>query len=292
MKRAIGSVLVGYGLWGLLPMFWKQFHTLDAVYLLAVRIVMSMVFCLLLVAVTRRFDALWAVLRDRRVCLRLAVCGVVITANWWMYIYAVSSNHILDGSLAFYISPLLSILIGRLAFGERLAREQWAAAVLALAGVLVPVVESGRPPLLALGIGATFSVYGALKKQLAVDSIVSLTVETLCMTPPALLFVAWMERDGGYLFSGAVPDGELALLLLTGVATSVPLLFFAAGVHQLPVSLSGMLLYLNPTLQLLLGVLVYREPFTGTDAVMFALVFAAVALFLLGGRRRGKALPG
>ncbi len=292
MKRAIGSVLVGYGLWGLLPMFWKQFHTLDAVYLLAVRIVMSMVFCLLLVAVTRRFDALRAVLRDRRVCLRLAVCGVVITANWWMYIYAVSSNHILDGSLAFYISPLLSILIGRLAFGERLAREQWAAVGLALLGVLVPVVESGRPPLLALGIGATFSVYGAIKKQLAVDSIVSLTVETLCMTPPALLFVAWMERDGGYLFSGAVPDGELALLLLTGVATSVPLLFFAAGVHRLPVSLSGMLLYLNPTLQLLLGVLVYREPFTGTDAVMFALVFAAVALFLLGGRRRGKALPG
>lgn len=292
MKRAIGSVLVGYGLWGLLPMFWKQFHTLDVVYLLAVRIVMSMVFCLLLVGVTRRFDALRAVLRDRRVCLRLAVCGVVITANWWMYIYAVSSNHILDGSLAFYISPLLSILIGRLAFGERLAREQWAAVGLALLGVLVPVVESGRPPLLALGIGATFSVYGAIKKQLAVDSIVSLTVETLCMTPPALLFVAWMERDGGYLFSGAVPDGELALLLLTGVATSVPLLFFAAGVHQLPVSLSGMLLYLNPTLQLLLGVLVYREPFTGTDAVMFALVFAAVALFLLGGRRRGKALPG
>lgn len=292
MKRAIGSVLVGYGLWGLLPMFWKQFHTLDAVYLLAVRIVMSMVFCLLLVGVTRRFDALRAVLRDRRVCLRLAVCGVVITANWWMYIYAVSSNHILDGSLAFYISPLLSILIGRLAFGERLAREQWAAVGLALLGVLVPVVESGRPPLLALGIGATFSIYGAIKKQLAVDSIVSLTVETLCMTPPALLFVAWMERDDGYLFSGAVPDGELALLLLTGVATSVPLLFFAAGVHQLPVSLSGMLLYLNPTLQLLLGVLVYREPFTGTDAVMFALVFAAVALFLLGGRRRGKALPG
>ena len=292
MKRAIGSVLVGYGLWGLLPMFWKQFHTLDAVYLLAVRIVMSMVFCLLLVGVTRRFDALRAGLRDRRVCLRLAVCGVVITANWWMYIYAVSSNHILDGSLAFYISPLLSILIGRLAFGERLAREQWAAVGLALLGVLVPVVESGRPPLLALGIGATFSIYGAIKKQLAVDSIVSLTVETLYMTPPALLFVAWMERDGGYLFSGAVPDGELALLLLTGVATSVPLLFFAAGVHQLPVSLSGMLLYLNPTLQLLLGVLVYREPFTGTDAVMFALVFAAVALFLLGGRRRGKALPG
>ena len=290
MKRAIGSVLVGYGLWGLLPMFWKQFHTLDAVYLLAVRIVMSMVFCLLLVGVTRRFDALWAVLRDRRVCLRLAVCGVVITANWWMYIYAVSSNHILDGSLAFYISPLLSILIGRLAFGERLAREQWAAVGLALLGVLVPVVESGRPPLLALGIGATFSIYGAIKKQLAVDSIVSLTVETLCMTPPALLFVAWMERDGGYLFSGAVPDGELALLLLTGVATSVPLLFFAAGVHQLPVSLSGMLLYLNPTLQLLLGVLVYREPFTGTDAVMFALVFAAVALFLLGGRRK-RAVP-
>ena len=292
MKRAIGSVLVGYALWGLLPVFWKQFHTVDAVYLLAVRIVMSMVFCLLLVGVTRRFDALRAVLRDRRVCLRLAVCGVVITANWWMYIYAVSSNHILDGSLAFYISPLLSILIGRLAFGERLAREQWAAAGLALAGVLVPVVESGQPPLLALGIGATFSIYGAIKKQLAVDSIVSLTVETLCMTPPALLLVAWMERDGGYLLSGAVPGVELALLLLTGVATSVPLLFFAAGVHQLPVSLSGMLLYLNPTLQLLLGVLVYREPFTGTDAVMFALVFAAVALFLLGGRRRGKALPG
>lgn len=143
MKRAIGSVLVGYGLWGLLPMFWKQFHTLDAVYLLAVRIVMSMVFCLLLVGVTRRFDALRAVLRDRRVCLRLAVCGVVITANWWMYIYAVSSNHILDGSLAFYISPLLSILIGRLAFGERLAREQWAAVLLALSGVLVPVIAAG-----------------------------------------------------------------------------------------------------------------------------------------------------
>lgn len=289
MKRAVWWVLIGYVLWGLLPVFWKQFHTVDALYLLAVRIVLSMVFCVLLVALTGRFGALRQALRDRRVRRRLAACGAAVTVNWGLYIYAVSSGHILDGSLAYYISPLLSILLGWAVFRERLSKLQWAAASLALASVLVPVLEAGKPPVLALCIGASFAVYGAMKKNLAVDSIVSLTVETMYVTPLALLYLVYAVCAGGYLEPGALPAAELVLLLFTGAATSVPLLFFAAGVHGIPMSLSGMLLYINPTLQLLLGVFVYREPFTLTDAVSFLLVFAAVALFLFGrGRNSGE----
>ena len=273
---------------GVLPVFWKQFSTVDAVYLLAVRIVMSMLFCAALTLVLRRGSALMQTLRDRRTRLRLAACGAAITVNWGLYIYAVSSNHILDGSLAYYIGPLLSILLGWAVFHERMTKLQWTAAAIALVSVLVPVVQAGKPPLLALCIGASFAVYGAMKKNLAVDSIVSLTVETLYVTPLALAYLIYAEITGGYLFPCALSSTEMLFLLLTGAATSVPLLFFAAGIHGVPISLSGMLLYINPTLQLLLGIFVYHEPFTTADAAVFVLVFIAVALFLIGGRRPAK----
>ena len=285
MKKAAWFVSISYILWGLLPVFWKQFSTVDSVYLLAVRIVMSMLFCALLTVVLRRGGALLSTLRDRKTRRRLAACGLAITVNWGLYIYAVSSNHILDGSLAYYIGPLLSILLGWAVFHERMTKLQWAAAAIALIGVLVPVVQAGKPPLLALCIGGSFAIYGAMKKNLCVDSIVSLTVETLYVTPLALAYLIYAEITGGYLFPCVVPGREVLFLLLTGAATSVPLLFFAAGVHGVPISLSGMLLYVNPTLQLLLGVFVYHEPFTTVNAVVFALVFVAVALFLIGGRR-------
>ena len=283
MKKGPLYVLVCYILWGLLPVFWKQLSMVGSLYVLANRILWSLVFTAVILLLRRdRFAAVQAAVRDRLEWKRLTLAGFVVCVNWGMYIWAVSNDHILDSSLAYYMNPILAILIGTLVFREKLTRMQWMAVAVAFTGLVITVVRYRRIPWVALIIGGSFAVYGALKKRVRSDAVVSTFLETLTLSPFFLLLVLWMERRGSGAI-GVLQGWQWALLPVSGIVTTVPLLFFAAGMKTTPMTLSGILMYINPTLQLLISVLLYHEEFTTTHAILFGFVWSGLALYLLSG---------
>lgn len=286
MKRGTLFVLGCYVIWGFLPVFWKQMDQLSALYVLASRILWSLVFTAVILLLRRdRFAPARRALRDRTERRRLMAAGVVVCVNWGLYIWAVSGGHILDSSLAYYMNPILAILIGTLAFRERLSRLQWLAVAAACTGLAVTVVRSGQFPWLALAIGGSFAVYGALKKQVRSDAVTATFVETLTTAPFFLLLVLWMECRGVGAV-GTLHGWQWVLLPLSGIVTTVPLLLYGAGMKTTPMTLSGILMYINPTLQLLISVLLYHEEFTTAHAILFAFVWSGLVLYLLSGLRR------
>ncbi len=287
MNRSTLQVLGCYILWGLLPVFWKLLSGVNSAYVLAQRIVFSCVFCLAVLLVKRRGAAVQAILRDkkqRRLYLR---CGLLITVNWGVYILTVATGRILEASLAYYMNPLFSIVIGALIFKERLSPVQWVSVGLAFVGVMYSVVLYGSVPYLAVIIGLSFALYGALKKGIKAESEVSICMDTLAVLPLALGFILYAQLSGLTTYA-SLTGGEPALLALSGVVTSVPLMLFAGGIKKTSITVSGILMYVNPTLQLLLGVFAYGEEFTKANAVTFAFVWLAVILFVADGLRHRK----
>ena len=286
MKRGPLYVLTCYILWGVLPVFWKLLAAVDSLYVLAGRIVWSLVFISAILAVRRGFGAVRAVLGDRRELGRLALAGIFVCVNWGSYIWAVNSGHMLDASLAYYMNPILAILLGTVVFRERLTGLQWLSVAVTFTGLVITILRYRQIPWVALIIGGSFAVYGAIKKGVHAESGVSVFFETLVLSPFALVFMAAAEVRG----AGAVGvlHGWQWLLPAAGVVTTVPLLFFAKGIKSTPMTLSGILMYINPTLQLLLSVLLYREAFTTTHAILFGFVWSGLALYLLSSLLRER----
>lgn len=278
MKKGPLCVLACYVLWGLLPGFWRLLNMLDPLYLLAVRILWALLFTALLLAAMGKLSTVAAVFRDRRELLRLCAASVLICINWGVFIWAVNSGHILDSSLAYYMNPILTVLIGTLAYRERLTRLQWLSVAITALGLVIAMFRFGQFPWAAVVIGGSFALYGAVKKDVSVDAVTSLLMETLIAAPPALAVVLWNGFRGGAL---SVLEGRQWLLPLAGVVTSVPLLFFAYGIRRTPLTLAGIIMYVNPTLQLLTGVLFFHEEFTATYGILFGFVWAGLALYLL-----------
>lgn len=278
MKKGPLCVLACYVLWGLLPGFWRLLNMLDPLYLLAVRILWALLFTALLLAAMGKLSTVAAVFRDRRELLRLCAASVLICINWGVFIWAVNSGHILDSSLAYYMNPILTVLIGTLAYRERLTRLQWLSVAITALGLVIAMFRFGQFPWAAVVIGGSFALYGAVKKDVSVDAVTSLLMETLIAAPPALAVVLWNGLRGGAL---SVLEGRQWLLPLAGVVTSVPLLFFAYGIRRTPLTLAGIIMYVNPTLQLLTGVLFFHEEFTATYGILFGFVWAGLALYLL-----------
>ena len=288
MKQGTLYVLVCYILWGLLPVFWKQLSMVGALYVLANRILWSLVFTVIILWFRRdRFASVRAAFRDRQEWKLLTLAGFVVCVNWGMYIWAVSNGHILDSSLAYYMNPILAILIGTLVFREKLSRLQWLAVAVAFTGLVIAVIRYRQIPWVALIIGGSFAVYGALKKRVRSDAVTSTFMETLTLSPFFLLLVLWMERQGTGAI-GVLQGWQWALLPISGIVTTVPLLFFSAGMKTTPMTLSGILMYINPTLQLLLSVLLYREEFTTTHAILFGFVWSGLVLYLLAAFRKER----
>lgn len=269
-------------MWGLIAAYWSMFSTIDPMAVLAFRIAWSMVFCLILIAVGKQTDTLKKVFRDKKQMLVLLAAGIVVSLNWGGYITAVMTGRVLDASLAYYLYPLLSIVIGHFIYGEELRPLQWFAFVLALIGVVVPMVAYGQLPLFALFIGVSFSVYGAIKKQVTAPGITSIFVETMWVTPVALAYLFFVSDLSN------VTSFQWWMLPTTGIATSVPLILFSVGMKTTSLSLAGVLMYINPTIQLLIGVFFYGEDFTKVHVIMFAFVWAGVALFLTDTFRQKK----
>lgn len=287
------SAFAGFLVWGLLPFYWKWLGGVDAIEILAHRIVWSAILLLVLVPVIQRRE-LAAALRDRRAFLIAAGAGVVVGVNWFVYVWAVSAERLVEASLGYYINPLVSVLLGMVVLRERMNRLQLVALVLAAAGVTVLTVSYGRLPWVSLTLAFTFGFYGLIKKTGRLNSLVSLLIELVILAPVAAVFLARRHAGGGGAFGAGDPTVSW-LLAGAGVATVLPLLLFGIGARRIPLSRVGFLQYIAPTLMLVIGTLFYGEAFTSAHTVAFVLIWTALAIYtatLVRARRRGARVPG
>ena len=279
MKKGAIYVLMCYILWGVLPIFWKQLGGIDSFYILSLRIVWSLIFCGLILASKGELYKIKEALSDKKERNMLLISSIMVTINWGVYIFAVMSGKVLESSIAYFINPIFAVVLGFFIYKEKLTKLQWLSVLIAFIGVMIPIVVYGTIPYFALAIAVSFAFYGAAKKRVKADSVTSVFMETLYMAPIALAFILFKEFTGtGYLTN--VSTYQLILFPIAGVVTSVPLLLFAKGMKNTSLTLSGILMYINPTLQMLVGVLLYNETFTNTNLVMFMFVLAAVIIFV------------
>ncbi|SCB29872.1 EamA family transporter RarD [Cupriavidus alkaliphilus] len=282
MQLGILYALLAYLIWGLLPLYIKSLPGIAPMEILLHRMVWSLVFLGLILAWRRQWAWLGQVVRDRRLLLSFAASAALLCANWFLYIWAVSANRVVDASLGYFINPLFSVLLGVVFLHERLRRLQWLAIAVAAAGVAWLTMAAGQLPWIALGLAASFGGYGLLRKTGALGALEGLSLETLLLFPLAAAALGWLFATGQDSFTHAAP-GTQWLLLLAGPVTAVPLLFFAAGARRIPLSLLGLLQYTGPTLQLLLGVWLWHEPFPAQKQVGYALIWLSLALYAAEG---------
>lgn len=279
--------LIAYGWWGLVPIYFKAVAHVPPLAVLAHRVVWSVVFLAIVIAAQHRWREIGAMVRDRRMLLTLVGSTLMVSMNWLLFIYAISVDQLLQASLAYFINPLLFVVMAVLLLKERLHLAQVVAIVIAAAGVLYMIVLSGAVPWLALGMASSFAMYGLLRKIAPVSPLVGLTVETVFLLVPALGVAVWyLFRDAA---SGGVDIGTYALLAFAGIITTVPLLAFAAAVRRLPLATIGFLQYVGPTGQFLLAVFLYDERFTSTHAIGFGCIWTALAIFSISSFREYRA---
>lgn len=293
MQLGILYALLAYVIWGLLPLYIKSLPGIAPVEILLHRMVWSLVFLGLILAWRRQWTWLGQVFRDRRLLLSFAASAALLCGNWFLYIWAVSANRVVDASLGYFINPLFSVLLGVVFLHERLRPAQWLSIAVAAAGVAWLTVAAGQLPWIALGLAASFGGYGLLRKTGALGALEGLSLETLLLFPLAAAALAWLFATGQDSFTHAAP-GTQWLLLLAGPVTAVPLLFFAAGARRIPLSMLGLLQYTGPTLQLLLGVWLWNEPFPAQKQAGYALIWLSLALYAAEGlwmSRRQKPTP-
>jgi chloramphenicol-sensitive protein RarD len=274
-----GGLLAGaaaYALWGLFPAFWRLLEPAGAIEILAHRIVWTM---LLMSGVLTALRG-WAPLRElgARGWLLIGAAAGAITINWGTFIYGVTINHVVEIALGYFMSPLVSVLLGVLVLRERLRAAQWVAVGLAVAAVVVLTVLNGRPPWLALALAVSFGCYGLFKKQIRVPATASLTGESLVIGPIALGYLIWLATTGHSTF-GTGGLGHSTLLISGGPVTAVPLLLFGLAAQRIPLASLGTLMYLTPTLQFLWGWLVNHEPVPPVEWLGFGLVWVALVVF-------------
>jgi chloramphenicol-sensitive protein RarD len=284
-RRGLLYGLGAYGSWGLFPAFFPLLKPAGAFEVLAHRIVWTLLFMAVLLVATRRLGDLRS-LRGRTWGL-LVGASALISINWGIYIYAVNNGHVVDAALGYFINPLVSVALGVVLFGERLGRAQLTALVIALAAVLVLAVTAGELPVISLVLAASFGCYGAVKKVVPVDPRISVGVESALAAPVALGYLAVLGLAGTSTFTGH-GAGHVALLLLCGPITAVPLLLFAGAAQRLPLVTMGLLQYLTPALQMAWGVFVGHEPMPPGRWAGFILIWIALLVFTADAVRRAR----
>ena len=275
-----------YLLWGLFPLYWPLLAPSAPLEVLAHRILWSLVVVVVLLAVTRRVEQVRAAVRDRRRLAQIALAAVVVAVNWGTYIYGVTNDRVVETSLGYFVNPIVTVLLGVIVLGERLRPAQWTALGAAFVAVVVLTVENGSPPWIALVLAFSFGTYGLLKKTAGVGAVEGLAVETGVLLPVAAVYVAAIG-GGTFATEGA---GHAALLALSGVVTAIPLLLFGAAASRIPLSTLGVLQYLAPTMQFVLGITLFDEPLPAVKLLGFVLVWCAVALFTIDLLRHGRQL--
>lgn len=287
--RTRAGLLMGLGayfLWGVLPLYFKALAHVDSIEIVAHRILWSLIFLGALASVWKRWPAIRAAVADRRVLLTLAATAVLIGVNWLIYIWAVLNGHVLEGSLGYYLNPLVNVLLGVFLLKEKLSRAQIFAVTLAAAGVAVLAFGAGSGLWISLTLAFSFATYGFLRKVAPVDSLEGLSIETAILAPLALGWVLYLGAEGD---SGLGIDAmTTTLLILAGAVTAVPLLLFTAAAKRLPYSTLGFLQYIAPSMQFLLAVLIFGERLTTAHIICFAAIWTSLAIFTWEGVRLGR----
>jgi chloramphenicol-sensitive protein RarD len=282
--------LAAYGIWGLVPLYFDAVKTVPAPEMLAHRIVWSVVFLAGLLTLARRWSEMRRCLRSPPVMIRLLSTTILIALNWLVFIHGVITGQVVQTSLGYFILPLVSILLGLMFLGERLRPLQWAAVALAAAGVANLVFRAGEVPWIALTLGVSFSIYGLLRKQVAVDGLVGLSIETMLLSPIASGFLLWLAFTGQSTM-GAHTRTLDVLVLFSGVVTTVPLFCFGEAARRLPLTTLSFLQYLSPSLALLVAVTYLGEDFGPEKQLSFAFIWAALLVFTFASIRSAQREP-
>jgi chloramphenicol-sensitive protein RarD len=278
MKRGIWYAVSAYTLWGVFPIYIKLLQAVPAVEILSHRVVWSLVFVTSLLLLQRRWDWLRTLAARPALLGRFVATATVVSMNWGVYIWAINSNRVVDASLGYFINPLVNVLLGALVLRERLRPIQWTSVAIAAFGVVWLTVQAGTVPWIGLVLAISFGTYGLLRKTASFGALEGLTLETALLFPLAFGYLTWLALQGQNTFIDA-PAGMRVLLVLAGPVTAVPLLLFAAGARRIPFSLLGLLQYIGPSIQLVLGVWLYHEPFSPAKAAGYALIWSALALY-------------
>lgn len=273
--------IAAYITWGLVPIFFKQIAEVPAVEIIAHRVVWAMLLMTLIIGVGRGFGDALRVARMPKQLARIALASALVISNWLTFVWGVNNGHILETSLGYFILPLFNVALGVLVLKERLRPLQWLAVLLATTGVTIEAARAGGLPWIALVLAGTFGIYGLLRKQLPLDAASGLFLETVCMTPLALAWLAWLAYSGQNHFDSGpgLLDTRDMLLVATGPVTAIPLLLFAIAARRLPLNLLGFLQYLAPTITFLIAVLVYHEPLDLSRALAFAVIWIGLAVY-------------
>jgi len=283
LMAAIGA----FTIWGVLPLYLKPLGSLPALEIMAHRIVWCCVLVFAWLAVRGELGAVRTALATPGTRYRLMASAVLISINWLIYVWSIGNGHVIDASLGYFINPLLNVVLGVLVLGERLNMAQRIAVGMAAVGVLYLGVVAGRPPWIALSLAASFGAYGLIRKLVKVEAVPGLATETLLLLPLSAGFLFWMETQGtGAL--GHAPAHINALLLGSGLVTALPLALFAYGARLIPLSTVGLVQYIGPSLQFLLGVVVFKEAFSLERAIGFACIWTALAVYAGDGLWRNR----
>jgi len=276
MLRGVIAAASAFTLWGVFPLYLRLLQQVPSLEILSHRVLWSVVLLMSLLAMRRQWDWLALVRAQPRIIFTFATSALMVATNWVVYIWSVNHDHIVDASLGYFITPLFNVLFG-IGLGERLRLTQWAAVGLAACGVLWLTVSEGSVPWIGLVIAVTFSLYGLLRKTAALGALEGLSVETMLLLPAAGLFLLLPDAGSSHAFGSNIP---LSLLLMAaGPVTAIPLLMFAYGARRIPLSLVGLLQYIGPSIQLLLGVWLYHEPFAGAKLIGFAMIWLGLAVY-------------
>ncbi|MEL4893568.1 EamA family transporter RarD [Xanthomonas protegens] len=278
-RRGLWITAATFALWGVVPVYWHLLQAVPSPHIIAHRIVWSTLLVVAWLVYSARLQWWRRIAAQPRALATLALSSLAIAFNWGLYIWAVNAGHVIETSLGYFINPLVNVLLGVLVLHERLRPLQWLAVACAALGVAWLTVDAGTLPWIALGLAGSFGLYGLLRKLVQVDAVAGLGVESLYLFLPALGFVLWGEAGHGGGFAGAWGWRNDLLLAFGGVVTAVPLIGFAYGVRRIPLSLVGLLQYIAPSLQLLLGVWFFREPFDAGKAIGFAAIWIGLLLF-------------
>jgi chloramphenicol-sensitive protein RarD len=288
-SQGFAAAILAFVIWGLFPIYLFGLTQVSALQITSHRIVWSCVFVIAWLAFRRELGEMWTAVRQDGVLIRLMASAFFIAVNWLGFVWAVNQDRVLDVSLAYFIGPLLNVLIGVFVLSERLDRAQWIAVGFAAAGVVYLTLVAGHAPWIALIVGSSFAIYGVIRKTVRIDALPGLAIETLLLAPLAVAYLVWCEIQGtGTLGHASTPVN--ALLLVSGVVTSVPLFLFSYGARRVPYSTIGLIQFIAPSLQLLCGLLVFGEPFESARATGFVLIWTGLAIHVAHALWRARPL--
>ncbi|HEY5806436.1 MAG TPA: EamA family transporter RarD [Povalibacter sp.] len=285
--RGLSAAAGAFFIWGVLPIYLKWLQAVPVLQVTAHRLTWGCVFAVAWLALRGELGNVRAALTDPRVRARLLISAALISANWITYVWGVANNRVVETSLGYFINPLFNVLLGVVLLSEKLNRAQWIAVAIAAAGVAWLTWSAGHPPWISLLLAFTFGMYGFVRKVIKVDALAGFGAETLLLLPIGVGYLIWCEMNGTGVMAHT-GTGINLLLLLGGPVTAIPLVLFAYGARRIPYSTVGLLQYIGPTLQLLLAVFLFHEPFRGPRVLGFSLIWLALAIYAVDGLWRSR----